>query len=134
MTISAKQGLAYESQGALVVDIAEEGDSNTFPPCIVRKSDWSGLYATLIWLPLLREKRASIRIRYIYIADKMLGFHFTQVFRVAKKSGNCKTGYATIGIFGIGTIQGRKAVFTRDGGVMRPATVLLPINEQYLTA
>ena len=30
------KGLAYESQGALVVDIAEETDSKELPPCIVR--------------------------------------------------------------------------------------------------
>lgn len=40
------KGLAYESQGALVVDIAEEGDSKELPPCIVRKSDGAALYAT----------------------------------------------------------------------------------------
>ena len=31
--------LAYESQGALVVDIAKEDDTKELPPCIVRKSD-----------------------------------------------------------------------------------------------
>ena len=33
------KGLAYESEGALVVDIAKEGDAKEYPPCIVRKSD-----------------------------------------------------------------------------------------------
>ena len=33
------KGLAYESQGALVVDIAEPTDTKELPPCIVRKSD-----------------------------------------------------------------------------------------------
>jgi arginyl-tRNA synthetase len=40
------KGLAYESNGALVVDIAEEGDSREYPPCIIRKSDGAALYAT----------------------------------------------------------------------------------------
>lgn len=31
--------LAYESQGALVVDISKEDDTKELPPCIVRKSD-----------------------------------------------------------------------------------------------
>ena len=38
--------LAYESQGALVVDIAEPGDSKELPPCIIRKSDGAALYST----------------------------------------------------------------------------------------
>ena len=37
---------AYESQGALVVDVQEESDTKEIPPCIVRKSDGSALYAT----------------------------------------------------------------------------------------
>ena len=41
-----EKGLAYESQGALVVDIAEETDSKELPPCIIRKSDGAALYAT----------------------------------------------------------------------------------------
>ena len=41
-----EKGLAYESQGALVVDIAEETDTKELPPCIVRKSDGAALYAT----------------------------------------------------------------------------------------
>ncbi len=39
-------GIAYESQGATVVDIAEETDTKELPPCIVRKSDGAALYAT----------------------------------------------------------------------------------------
>ena len=38
--------LAYESQGALVVDISKEDDTKELPPCIVRKSDGAALYAT----------------------------------------------------------------------------------------
>ena len=41
-----EKGLAYESDGALVVDIAQEGDAKEYPPCIVRKSDGAALYAT----------------------------------------------------------------------------------------
>ena len=39
-------GIAYESQGATVVDIQQEGDTKELPPCIVRKSDGAALYAT----------------------------------------------------------------------------------------
>ena len=40
------KGLAYESQGALVVDVAQEGDTKEIPPCLIRKSDGASLYAT----------------------------------------------------------------------------------------
>ena len=33
------RGIAYISEGALVVDIRQEGDTKELPPCIIRKSD-----------------------------------------------------------------------------------------------
>ena len=38
--------IARVSEGALVVDIAMEGDKKELPPCIIRKSDGAALYAT----------------------------------------------------------------------------------------
>ena len=48
------KGFAHESNGALVVDVEEEGDKKTIPPCMILKSDGAALYdttdlATLIW-------------------------------------------------------------------------------------
>ena len=39
INLLTEKGLAYESQGALVVDVAEETDTKEIPPCLVRKSD-----------------------------------------------------------------------------------------------
>ena len=41
-----EEGYARESQGALVVDVAEETDTKEVPPCILVKSDGATLYAT----------------------------------------------------------------------------------------
>ena len=41
-----KDGFAYESEGALVVDVTEEGDKKELPPCIIVKSNGATLYAT----------------------------------------------------------------------------------------
>ncbi len=57
-----KKGLAYESQGALVVDIARDTDSKELPPCIIRKSDGAALYATSD-LGTIQIGRASCRER-----------------------------------------------------------------------
>ena len=59
-------GIAYESQGATVVDIQQEGDTKELPPCIVRKSDGAALYAHLTLLLLLKEKSYIILI-HIFI-------------------------------------------------------------------
>ena len=82
-----QKGLAYESQGALVVDIAEEGDSKELPPCIVRKSDGAALYATSDLATIVERERDFQPDRYIYVVDKRQELHFIQVFRCARKTG-----------------------------------------------
>lgn len=64
------KGLAYESQGALVVDIGEPGDTKELPPCIVRKSDGAALYATSDLATIIEREKDFHPDRYIYIADK----------------------------------------------------------------
>jgi arginyl-tRNA synthetase len=41
-----EDGFAYESEGALVVDVTEETDKKEIPPCIIVKSNGATLYAT----------------------------------------------------------------------------------------
>lgn len=124
------QELAYESQGALVVDIAEETDSKELPPCIVRKSDGAALYATSDLGTILERERDFSPAEYVYVADKRQQLHFTQVFRVAKKAGFVKPETKMINV-GFGTMNGKdgKPFKTRDGGVMRLETLIADINE-----
>ena len=126
-----EKGLAYESQGALVVDIAEEGDSKELPPCIVRKSDGAALYATSDLATIIEREQDFHPDRYIYIADKRQDLHFTQVFRVAKKAGIVKPDMP-MSFLGFGTMNGKdgKPFKTRDGGVMRLEHLIANINEQ----
>lgn len=124
------KGLAYESQGALVVDIAEETDSKELPPCIVRKSDGAALYATSDLGTIIEREKDFSPIAYIYVADKRQQLHFTQVFRVAKKAGYVKKDTKMTHI-GFGTMNGKdgKPFKTRDGGVMRLEHLIADINE-----
>ncbi len=115
-----EKGFAYESEGALVVDVSEESDTKEIPPCMILKSDGAALYdttdlATLIW------READYRPDEIYyVVDKRQELHFVQVFRCAKKTGIVRdeTGLYFIGF---GTMNGKdgKPFKTRDGGVMR---------------
>ena len=125
-----ERGLAYESQGALVVDIAEPTDSKELPPCIVRKSDGAALYATSDLGTILQRERDYAPVKYIYITDKRQELHFTQVFRVAKKAGYVRPETPMIHI-GFGTMNGKdgKPFKTRDGGVMRLEHLIADIDE-----
>ena len=124
------KGLAYESQGALVVDVAEETDTKEIPPCLIRKSDGASLYATSDLATIVEREQDFHPDRYIYVVDKRQGMHFEQVFRVAKKAGIVKQDTPMI-FLGFGTMNGRdgKPFKTREGGVMRLETLIAEINE-----
>lgn len=113
-------GLAYESEGALVVDVTEETDKKEIPPCIILKSNGATLYATTDLATIVEREKLFSPDEIIYITDKRQELHFTQVFRVAKKAG--MAGEDTKLLFiGIGTMNGLdgKPFKTRDGGVLR---------------
>ncbi len=122
--------LAYESQGALVVDIAKEDDTKELPPCIVRKSDGAALYATSDLATIIQREQDYKPNHYIYVADKRQELHFTQVFRVSKKA-NIVDENTKMEFLGFGTMNGKdgKPFKTRDGGVMRLENLIAQINK-----
>ena len=122
--------LAYESQGALVVDISKEDDTKELPPCIVRKSDGAALYATSDLATIIQRGQDYKPNHYIYVADKRQELHFTQVFRVSKKA-NIVDENTKMEFLGFGTMNGKdgKPFKTRDGGVMRLENLIAQINK-----
>jgi len=126
----AEKGIAYESEGALVVDVAEPEDKKEIPPCIVRKSDGAALYATSDLATLEQRETLFDPDAYIYITDKRQAMHFLQVFRTARKAGIVPAEH-TLTHIGFGTMNGRdgKPFKTRSGGVMRLEELLDDTNE-----
>ena len=124
------RGFAHESQGALVVDIANEDDTKELPPCIVRKSDGAALYATSDLATIIQREQDYKPNHYIYVADKRQELHFTQVFRVSKKA-NIVDENTKMEFLGFGTMNGKdgKPFKTRDGGVMRLESLIAQINK-----
>ena len=122
--------LAYESQGALVVDISKEDDTKELPPCIVRKSDGAALYATSDLATIIQREQDYKPNHYIYVADKRQELHFTQVFRVSKKA-NIVDENTKMEFLDVGTMNGKdgKPFKTRDGGVMRLENLIAQINK-----
>lgn len=120
----------YESEGALVVDVSQESDTYTVPPCIILKSDGATLYSTTdlatIWERVLDYDPDQI----IYVVDKRQGLHFEQVFRCAKKTGIAPEKLE-LEFIGFGTMNGKdgKPFKTREGGVMRLQDLIELIKE-----
>ncbi len=128
-----KAGLAYESEGALVVDVAKDTDTKEIPPCMILKSDGASLYTTTDLATLLDRKNTFGPNRVIYVVDKRQEMHFIQVFRAAKKCGIVSED-TQLDFLGFGTMNGRdgKPFKTREGGVMRLETLIADIREGML--
>ena len=129
-----KGGYAYESQGALVIDVAEETDAKEIPPCIVLKSDGASLYTTTDLATIKERVEKYNPDKIIYITDKRQELHFTQVFRAAVKSGLAGPDTKLIHI-GFGTMNGKdgKPCKSREGGVMRLETLIADIDAEMLS-
>ncbi|MCR4793474.1 MAG: arginine--tRNA ligase [Lachnospiraceae bacterium] len=128
-----ESGVAYESDGALVIDVKQDTDTKEIPPCIVVKSDGASLYNTTD-LATIKERVAKYDpAQIIYITDKRQDLYFEQVFRAARKAG-LVSDKVTLSHIGFGTMNGKdgKPFKTRDGGVMRLEDLIADIqNEMY---
>ncbi len=125
------KGLAYESEGALVVDVKEDTDKKEVPPCMILKSDGASLYTTTDLATLVWRVNDYNPDRVIYVVDNRQEMHFVQVFRCAKKAGIVKED-TSLEFLGFGTMNGLdgKPFKTRDGGVMRLEYLLNDTNEK----
>ena len=126
-----KGGYAYESEGALVVDVKEESDTKEIPPCIILKSDGAALYSTTDLATISERVTKYNPDIMIYITDKRQAMHFEQVFRCARKTKLVGDDTKLVHI-GFGTVNGKdgKPFKTRDGGVPRLENLIHDIDEE----
>ena len=119
------KGLAYESEGALVVDVKEESDTAPIPPCIILKSDGSAIYETTDLATLVQRERDFRPDRVMYVVDKRQALHFERVFRCARKTGVTRPE-TELTFIGFGTVNGKdgKPFKTRSGGTMKLSELL----------
>lgn len=126
-----KEGYARVSEGALVVDVKEEGDTKEIPPCIILKSDGSSLYQTTDLATLVERRKLFHPDAVIYFVDKRQELHFEQVFRCVKKTGLIEKD-TELKFNGFGTMNGKdgKPFKTRSGGVLRLEYLIQNISDE----
>lgn len=145
--------LARESEGALVVDVAKEGEhipipkksedepqryKNPMPPAIIKKYNGGDLYATTDIATILMRNKDYAPDEIVYITDNRQNTHFKQVFRCCKLAGISPEEQKLTHV-GFGTMNGKdgKPFKTRAGGVVRFKEVvglLIDKAEQKLSA
>jgi arginyl-tRNA synthetase len=113
------RGIAEESEGALIVPIAEAGDKKEMPPLILVKKDGAVLYGTTDLATVIDRVKEQDPDLILYVVDQRQHLHFEQVFRAARKAGIA--GKAALEHAGFGTMNGTdgKPFKTRAGGVMK---------------
>jgi len=112
-----EKGLAKKSDGALIVDLEEDG----MPVCIVRKSDGGYNYATTDLATVQARIEEFNPDRIIYVTDERQQLHFRQFFTIAKKLGmNANLVHVWFGLMRL-----PEATFsTREGNVIKLAALL----------
>lgn len=120
-----KDGFAYLSDGALIVDVKEDSDTQPIPPCLILKSDGSAIYETTDLATLVQRERDFAPDRIMYVVDKRQFLHFERVFRCAKKTG-IVSDKTELSFIGFGTVNGKdgKPFKTRAGGTMKLADMI----------
>ena len=146
--IFKKKGLAKISNGALIVDVSEEGENvpsgkfdengkellkNPMPPVMLQKANGADIYDT--------TEIATINMRYqnykpdefIYVVDKRQSQHFVIAFRAVKKAGlvgeNTKLTHVSYG-----TMNGEdgKPFKTRSGETIKLEDIIDLVTESAL--
>lgn len=131
VTYMKEEGYAYESEGALVVDVKEETDTKEIPPCMILKSDGAALYNTTDLATIMERMNLMKPDELIYVVDKRQDLYFEQVFRCARKT-KLVSPRVSLKFLGFGTMNGKdgKPFKTREGGVMRLEYLIKEINEE----
>ncbi len=111
-------GVLTESQGALVVEVAEPDDTAPMPPLLLVRSDGGYLYATTD-MATIEERVDDLGAEAIlYVVDARQSLHFEQVFRAARRAGIAGPE-VELEHDPFGTVNGKdgKPMRTRDGGL-----------------
>ena len=118
------RGVAVESDGALIVEVADPSDAKPMPPLLLAKSDGAALYATTDLATIVARKCDQNPDRILYVVDQRQALHFEQVFRAARKA-DLAPGVDMVHV-GFGTVNGvdGKPYKTRQGGVAQLADLL----------
>ncbi|MBI3675554.1 MAG: arginine--tRNA ligase [Proteobacteria bacterium] len=122
--------VAEESEGALVIRVARNGDKKEMPPLILVKSDGAVLYGSTDLATIVDRVRSQNPDLILYVVDQRQHQHFEQVFRAARKAG--LNGKAELEHAGFGTMNGPdgKPFKTREGGVMKLYDLIAMVTEE----
>ena len=125
------KGLLVESDGAKVIEVAEEDETSPMPPLIIIKSNGSKSYDSTDLATILEREKNYHPDEIWYVVDGRQGLHFEQEFRAARKAELTREE-TVLEHVGFGTMNGKdgKPFKTRDGGVMTLKSLIELVKEE----
>lgn len=147
LEIFKNKKLLRESEGALVVDIARDGEHipipkkspdevqrylNPMPPAVIQKYNGGELYITTDLATILQRVKDYPNIdEIVYVTDLRQAGHFEQVFRCARLAGLVSDNVKLTHI-GFGTMNGKdgRPFKTRNGGMIKLDDVVKMLKDK----
>ncbi len=129
--IFTKKNLLKDSDGAQIVEVANENDKSPMPPLLFIKSNKAISYATTDLATILQREKNYHPDEIWYCVDSRQNLHFEQVFRAARLA-NLVREDVKLSFIGFGTMNGKdgKPFKTRDGGIMTLKNLIKIINAE----
>ncbi len=117
--ICEAKNILKTSEGAQIIEVAEEDEKAPMPPLMFLKSNGSVSYDTTDMATILGRVKNYHPNEIWYVVDGRQTLHFDQVFRASRKAG-IVDDQVNLEHIGFGTMNGKdgKPFKTRDGGVM----------------
>lgn len=112
IALFAARGLAVESDGALIVPVAEEGEE--MAPLMLRTSRGTSTYHSRDLAALLYRWQRYRFDRMVYVTDSRQCLHFEQLFRALRRAGVDWVDRCEHAPFGLMSFKGR-SFSTRKG-------------------
>ncbi len=139
------QGLTKEYEGAIIVDVAKEGENipiekkepdapqlykNPMPPVYLKKSNGADVYDTTDIATIYQRNKDYNPDRIVYVVDKRQGIHFERCFRAVKMAG-ISPDSQKLEFLGFGTVNGKdgKAFKTRSGDTIKLEDIINLISD-----
>ena len=139
------KGLTREHEGAIVVDVAKEGENipiekknpddpqlykNPMPPVFLKKSNGADVYDTTDIATIYQRNKDYKPDRIVYVVDKRQGGHFERCFRAVKMAGISDISQK-LDFIGFGTVNGTdgKPFKTRSGDTIKLEDIINLITE-----
>lgn len=110
----SEKGMLVESEGAQIVDLS----AYEMPPCIIRKTDGSTLYATRDLATAFYRKKTFDFEKCIYITATQQNLHFKQLFKVIELMGYDWASQLVHVPFGMISLSSGESMSTRHGVIV----------------